>query len=147
MENKEKAKKITDCIYEAFGTNSGWLFGIHPESHDVVITIVEQTLKVLDFWKEKQACSGLEGIIKESDLYIDALDSARGFEAEAEIPKQVKDLAQTVLSWHKSERKKWTIDIIEEAKKFLLTTQSISMSSKIGVGIAIAEIREEVEED
>jgi len=54
MENKEKAKKITDCIYEAFGTNSGWLFGIHPESHGAVVTIVEQTLKVLDFQKKKE---------------------------------------------------------------------------------------------
>lgn len=52
---------------------------------------------------------------------------------------------EDINAWHIRERKKWAINIIEEAKKFLLTTKSISMSSKIGVGITIAEIREEME--
>ncbi|KKK83025.1 hypothetical protein LCGC14_2797500, partial [marine sediment metagenome] len=41
-----EARKLTDRIYEAYGTGSGIIFGIPPEHRDAVVGIVQS---VLDF--------------------------------------------------------------------------------------------------
>lgn len=44
MAISEKAKKITELIYKSYGTGTGYLFGIPPESKPTIEAIVDATL-------------------------------------------------------------------------------------------------------
>jgi len=75
MSEKENAEKIVQCIYEAYGTGTGYLFGIHPESRSAIVTIVDSTLKILKFWRERQLkgkriiCDDKCGLNKDLDVF------------------------------------------------------------------------------
>jgi len=40
------AKEIVEMMYSAYGTDSGYLFGIPPEYKDAVGTVVQVTLNI-----------------------------------------------------------------------------------------------------
>jgi hypothetical protein len=46
----KKAKDITEEIYQAYGTDSGYLFGIDPHDRAAVEAIVQVTI---DMYKDK----------------------------------------------------------------------------------------------
>lgn len=43
-ELKQKTDEIVDHIYAAYGTDSGYLFGLPPSERDAVRVIVKETL-------------------------------------------------------------------------------------------------------
>ncbi len=48
-----KAEKITSALYEAYGSDTGHLFGLEPKYRDTVQVIVKFTL---DYNKGKDKC-------------------------------------------------------------------------------------------
>ena len=48
MAISDKAKRITERIYLAYGTDSGYLFGILPNYRSAVEAIVQFTLDIKD---------------------------------------------------------------------------------------------------
>jgi len=53
-EQKEKAKEITDFLYDAFGSGTGYLFGISPEWRSSVEAIVGLTIEHLEKYEEEE---------------------------------------------------------------------------------------------
>ena len=49
----EEAERITDLIYKAYGTDTGYLFGLEPGWRCVVFQIVKQTIRFLEEVKEE----------------------------------------------------------------------------------------------
>ena len=43
----DKAKEITNIIYNAYGSHSGYLFGLSPEQREAVEAIVQSTIDEL----------------------------------------------------------------------------------------------------
>lgn len=58
MTNKEKAKEITDNIYQRYGSGTGYLFGIFPKHRGAVEVIVELTIEILNREKVKKGGEG-----------------------------------------------------------------------------------------
>ena len=47
MTKEERAREITNGLYEAYGSDSGYLFSIEPKYRDSVQAIVEYTLSTV----------------------------------------------------------------------------------------------------
>ncbi|MDP2951813.1 MAG: hypothetical protein Q8O76_00675 [Chloroflexota bacterium] len=52
-EIKERAKRITDLIYHAYGSGTGYLFGIDPQWRSSVEAIVKITIELVERQKEE----------------------------------------------------------------------------------------------
>lgn len=52
-ETKERAKRITDLIYHAYGSGTGYLFGIEPRWRSSVEAIVKLTIEQIERQKEE----------------------------------------------------------------------------------------------
>lgn len=48
MTKKKRAEEITNGIYEAYGSDSGHLFGLKPKQREIVQVIVKFTLEYLN---------------------------------------------------------------------------------------------------
>lgn len=53
-EQKVRAKAITDLLYDAFGSGTGYLFGISPEWRSSVEAIVGLTIQQLEVDKKEE---------------------------------------------------------------------------------------------
>ncbi len=42
----QKAKDFTEVIYKAYGSGTGWLFGISPDKREAVEAIVDVTIEM-----------------------------------------------------------------------------------------------------
>ena len=51
-EIKERAKQITDLIYQAYGSGTGYLFGIEPRWRSSVEAIVRITIEEIERQEE-----------------------------------------------------------------------------------------------
>jgi len=45
MNNKQKVERITNELYEAYGSDTGYLLGLEPKYRDIVRVIVKFTLE------------------------------------------------------------------------------------------------------
>ena len=48
-----EAERITGLIYKAYGSHTGYLFGLEPGWRRVVLEIVKQTIRFLEEVKEE----------------------------------------------------------------------------------------------
>ena len=60
MNNKQEVEKITNELYGAYGSDTGYLFGLEPKHRNVVQAIVEFTLDH-NKEEEREECSVCHG--------------------------------------------------------------------------------------
>jgi hypothetical protein len=56
-DSKERAKRITDLIYHAYGSGTGYLFGIEPRWRSSVEAIVKITIEQIERQEEEKCPS------------------------------------------------------------------------------------------
>jgi len=54
MEVKEEAKEITNTLYAVYGSDTGYLFGLHPSERQIVEVIVKIAIEIYERHRAKK---------------------------------------------------------------------------------------------